>query len=701
MKEIDSKKKNKSSNNLSSIDINSDKNKNDASFWIKEIKQLNKELKLKHLLKEKKFSSQEIIQNTLNIGRTLKKKLNKGIYSNKKSNEIIKDLKEKAKTKYISNKTEKNKLNLNEEFKEILDKCNDKTRIKLDKYFDNLITLKNEQTKIIIERHNLEKQIESISNDSIILKQKLKEKNEEINMIIKNFDNYMEIKPFFELIRQFPEKDPKEIMIEFFTSKQNLIDYLNKLNYAKEEFKDITKMRYREQKKQEKFKDNIIEKINEEREIFTNKNLIIEQDILNHEKQLENIKIINNEKMKHKKLLLFLYYEIRKFIPDKKYNLFLKEMGYNPINSEKDFDPSIFSNNAYINLIQECITSKVTNSIEGKLLRNTIVFGNYLARKYLGQNEKNEKYRYNTVETFKNIKLYFDKIKIKNFTSKGKLITLKRQFEELESKRKIMEKSLEQRTIKLLEYLDKLELTKKGKTVNQKIINNNNNYNTNNILIKKNKRKSFSKEKLLLVDDIKNDEIIFEEKKNKDMKKFFLTDVNRVLKRNQTLNKFNNFSSENLKKSKLNKNTLLSPPKHTNFKFKNVTLNFQNLIRLNDYKLSFSKNKDKIYKKNGVKGGFEIYPNLNNLIKQLVEDINFGLSNINNKKNKLKIETNEYFPLKRPHHEKNKIIMKNSKTETNFNKFSPEKNTFNNYEKISNQIIKNIDNNILNTFFTN
>ena len=65
MKEIDSKKKIKSSNNLSSINVNSDNNKNDASFWIKEIKQLNKELKLKHLLKEKKFSSREIIQNTL------------------------------------------------------------------------------------------------------------------------------------------------------------------------------------------------------------------------------------------------------------------------------------------------------------------------------------------------------------------------------------------------------------------------------------------------------------------------------------------------------------------------------------------------------------------------------------------------------------------------------------------------------------
>ena len=40
---------------------------------------------------------------------------------------------------------------MNEEFEEILDKCNEETRIKLNKFLDDLIQTKNEQIKIIIE----------------------------------------------------------------------------------------------------------------------------------------------------------------------------------------------------------------------------------------------------------------------------------------------------------------------------------------------------------------------------------------------------------------------------------------------------------------------------------------------------------------------------------------------------------------------
>ena len=137
------------------------------------------------------------------------------------------------------------------------------------------------------------------------------------------------------------------------------------------------------------------------------------------------------EKFKYKKLLLFLYKIIKKFIPEVKYNLFIKDLGYNPLNTEDNFDPSIFSNSNYLKLIQEYILNNASKSTEGKLLRNTIVFGNYLARKYLIQNNKDDNYRYNPIETFKNIKIYYDKIKIKNFGLKRKISNLQRRLEEL------------------------------------------------------------------------------------------------------------------------------------------------------------------------------------------------------------------------------------------------------------------------------
>ena len=54
---------------------------------------------------------------------------------------------------------------MNEEFEEILDKCNEKARIKLNNYFDDLIEIKNEQTMLIIENQNLESKIDNLNNN--------------------------------------------------------------------------------------------------------------------------------------------------------------------------------------------------------------------------------------------------------------------------------------------------------------------------------------------------------------------------------------------------------------------------------------------------------------------------------------------------------------------------------------------------------
>jgi hypothetical protein len=308
---------NKSSN--SELNTNLNNKKNEASFWINEIKQLNKELKLKNISKQDKFNSQILIQDALKIGNSFTVKNKSDKRKTNKKFELIKEINAKAKTNYITNESEKNKKNLNEEFQEILDKCNDKTRNKLDKYFDDLINLKNEQTKIIIENHYLETQIENINNESKFLKQKLNEKNEEINKTIKSFDNFNKIKPFFQLIRQYPDKDPRQIMKEFLNDKQNIIDHLNKINKAKEDIEDINKLRKQEQIKQNTFREDITEKINKKKEIFENKNLILEQDILEHEKKFETIKKNNEQIMKHKKILFLIYNAIKKYIPENNY----------------------------------------------------------------------------------------------------------------------------------------------------------------------------------------------------------------------------------------------------------------------------------------------------------------------------------------------------------------------------------------------
>ena len=253
-------KKSHSSKRFTNLELFKDleQNKNRAESLITEIKQMNKEIKFKHFLNDKKLSPKEFIKKALKIGLCITEKNNINSHNKNKISEILKEIKENAKVKYISNESEKNKNNLNEEFEEILDKCNEKARIKLNNYFDDLIEIKNEQTMLIIENQNLESKIENLNNNFQAFKKRLSEKHFELNKIIKKLDSYEKVKPFFELIRKFPKEEQKQIMSLFFNNKNKLIDFIHKINNSNEEYKDINKLRKKEQIKEAKFKDKII-----------------------------------------------------------------------------------------------------------------------------------------------------------------------------------------------------------------------------------------------------------------------------------------------------------------------------------------------------------------------------------------------------------------------------------------------------------
>ena len=102
-----------------------------------------------------------------------------------------------------------------------------------------------------------------------------------------------------------------------------------------------------------------------------------------------------------------------------------------------------------------------------------------------------------------------------------------------------------------------------------------------------------------------------------------------------------------------------------------------------------SKNKDKIHKINGVKLGNDLYPNIDNLIKQLAKQDHFDIFNIKRQKRKLKIENDENFPLKNTFINKKNNIMKKNNTQIFYRPFS---SGANNYQMISHQILTNIDN---------
>ena len=132
-------------------------------------------------------------------------------------------------------------------------------------------------------------------------------------------------------------------------------------------------------------------------------------------------------------------------------------------------------------------------------------------------------------------------------------------------------------------------------------------------------------------------------------------------------------------KNELNNITISSPNKCKTFS--------KNYINLKNYRLCFSKNKDKLIKKNGIKGNSDLYHCLDKLIKQINNDDIFNKYKNKNKRNKLSIKTNEYFPLKKFLSNEN-IIKKKNKTELNLKSFSTE---INNYKKTTIQVLNNID----------
>lgn len=668
------------------LDSDYDNNKNVAKLLFKEINQLNKNLKLKHFLSTEKLDPNKLILNSLRIGNFLEDNKKNDNYKHKKRNQIIKESKEKAVTAYLNRKSEKNKTNLNEEFKEILNKYNNNTRIKLDSYFDELIDLKNGQTAMIIDNKKLNLQIESLNNETTVIKQKLSEKDEEINKILDNFKKFDKIRPFFELIKNLPDKDPKKIIYEIFNDKNKLIEYINNLNKANEDYDDIIKLREKEKIKEKEFKDNILEKINKEKANDLKKTQILDHDILNHENQLYIIKNNNIEQIKYKKLLFYLYINIKKYIPENDYNLFIKKLGYNPILSEDNFDPTIFNENLYINLIKDYIINKASKSKEGNLLRITIVFANYLARKYLTKNK--EYMRYNPVEAIKNIKLLLDKIKIQNFSLKRKEFILKDQLDELSLDKKNLESYLNEWKKKFKKLLLKIEISKRyqknKKNQNELKVEENNIIETTNIIKKEKKGKRFSKPKSIEIID-NNNEILFENSDYNKKNQVFITHLNKIYKKNKIsykriLSKENNTQSKNEFK-----NTDINNNYRNNYLSPKVSLKLKNIFD----KLTLSPNKDKLYKKNGIQG-YNFYENINKLIKKFIKSESFAKYHYINKRKKLRIETAELSPLLIEKY-KNKKLIKNS-TEQILRPFSSEISKDNNYRAITHKIYNDIDN---------
>ena len=684
-----------------------DKNSNNEPSNILEYKELlintksNQLFSLKKKINEKRFSQtstlnpNDLILGALKICEKVKSKEFSDSKNKMNKLDILEDTKLTARTNYINNKIEKSRIQIIEDFKDFLKSCNKNAFNILEKNLSQLNDIQNSYSKISNENEKLEYKISNINNDVRALKNKLLSYNDDIIKLKIKFRIFKKMMPFFEeLINQYPKEDPQKLIKEYFENKNISLEQLKRLGALEEKYYEIFNDRKKVIEKDNEERERIQMRIDEEDNIFKEKKKIIEDELFLLQKQDENVQKTNVSRNKLEKLMIILYKNIKKYIPEQNYNDFIKKIKYNPIKNEELFDPSIFSNKLYIELLENCIINKSTECIDGKLLRITIVFANYLSRKYLSKN-KNKKYRYAPVNTFRDLKSLIDNIKSDNYRLKGIIINLKQKQSDLKMKSKNLENLQNKRKMEYYELLKKLETAKKvqlkllkSKNNNLKIFNTEEKNRiitpTNNII------KSPIKPKIKIENNNNDKNIkIINNNANNSNSKFFITNMDKILNKNKKRKKSLKicFSENNIK---LNKNKDLFEAHENKNKYNNykeILGHFRNVKNI-----KMSKNKDKLYKKNAFNSTGNIFSNIEKIVKEVLKQEDFKNNNKNNniKKERLSIETYNDFPL-------SKEIKKQIKKEKSFKKdnnkrpYSNQISYEDNYKLVSNKILKSID----------
>lgn len=658
---------------------------------LSQISNLEKRIQLENELRTNKIRPKELILDALKIGE----KINSKEYQNTKHKkvDIILDAKMVARTTYLDISRKKSKLKVNDEFKDILKEVNKKAIIKLDKNLEEIIKIKKSYDKMTHENETLELKLSNINKDIENLHQKLSLKKEDIDKFQMKFEPFRKEIPFFEeLIHQFPNEEPENIIHNLFSNKKKSLEQLSKLNSLEREYFEMYRIREKESQKENQEKEIINQKIKEEKLSFERRKKSLEEELEIYKNELNIIKTNFSQKSKFTQMLINLYKNIKKFIPEQKYNQFKKKIGYDPLKREEKFDPTIFNNINYILLVKETFANKVSECYDGILLRITIVFANYLARKYLSHN-KNKNYRYDPVSSFRDIKSLIDNKNFENYRLKGVIEDLKKKKSDLKMKKRDIENLLKKSKMKYYDLLRKLELAKKIQITSFKTQYDNSKTidvtNERKDIIQRKERIKSSFPKSIKIENNNKDNIIktLELSHQKKNNKFFITHIDK--------------SSNNKKK---NIKRIFSATNY-NFKYKDTINNIKRTNIINKDKdnevyqeirnrfrdLEISKNRDKLFKTNGINSSENIFLNIKRAVKEMLkheEDLqSFKDSQKKEKKlakkDNLTIETSSHVPI---------LFRKSKKKEKIQRPFSSLMTDDKNYKNISENIIKNIDN---------
>ena len=212
--------------------------------------------------------------------------------------------------------------------------------------------------------------------------------NKEIEENQINLRKFKDVKPIFEeLIVNFPGLDTKDLIMSFSRKKEKTRTKL-KENYAvRNRLIELIKQRREFVKAHEKYNQLLRSDIEMQKRVNGIKNIEKEDDYRLMNDELERLKNNKDQNKALRTILYNLYCNITSYILQSTYKNFTDKLGHDPLKKIANFNDEIFNNKLFRDLVKENIIKnalfnkeKRLDFIDGKLLRNTVVFTNYLVR---------------------------------------------------------------------------------------------------------------------------------------------------------------------------------------------------------------------------------------------------------------------------------------------------------------------------------
>lgn len=319
-----------------------------------------------------------------------------------KKDDLLEQTKTKAISNFITDLKNKSEQQMRNAFSKRINEYNTGTQVIIDKTKKENEQYVNQYNNIKEENMHLVQQITQINNEYRKLEEQLKESQASIYKLQTRFDIFNKHKPLFdEFIKEFPNKNPIEIMQEVISRKEQSTLLIQEYNKAKAAVDEIKKEKLNDEKASRRAIDDLSQKIFDLEQSTKGKSDKYEKEIIALQNELSVLKGYKDENILLHNMLFRIYNKLfEAFRLDKNISIDDK---YLDVRIE-DFKPDLF-NNEEIGRYIEIMIADMKPVSSGKLLRETVACANMMVRMYL---KDKVNLRYDPVNTFKDLKMLME-----------------------------------------------------------------------------------------------------------------------------------------------------------------------------------------------------------------------------------------------------------------------------------------------------